>query len=279
MLRMAAMAICGMILAPTAGADVLGEIAERGSIRLGVRADAPPFSYVGRDNVPAGLAVRLCHAVAERLAGQLGLETLASEHVIVSAERRFQALDTGLTDLHCGPASATLRRREFIDFSIIYFVDGAAPAGRGDAYERVFENREGRFGALAGTTTVAVVEDLITRNDLEAETQFFASHDKGLQALVDGELDLYFGDQSILLFQIEAMELTGHIAVREDILSFEPYALAMRRGEAGLRLAVDRALSSLYDDGSIYQMIQAEMGDYPLSPEARAVYQIVGLPE
>ena len=48
--------------------------------------------------------------------------------------------------------------------------------------------------------------------------------------------------------------------------------------ETRLRLAVDRALPALYEDGTIYKMINKSLGNYPPSPEARALYQIVGLP-
>jgi hypothetical protein len=128
-----------------------------------------------------------------------------------------------------------------------------------------------RLFARVGFRTLGWSRSAKTISDVET----FA----GLDALADREVDLYFGDQAILLFQIEAKGMSDDLAVMEEIFSFEPYALALKRGESGLRLAVDRALSEIYDEGLIYALILAEMGDYPLSPEARAVYQIVGLPE
>jgi ABC-type amino acid transport substrate-binding protein len=244
-----------------------------------VRVDAPPFSYTAPDGQPAGLAVALCREVAERVATGLGLDGLGIEFVRVDARDRFPALQQGRTDLHCGPASATLSRRQDLDFSLLYFVDGAAAAVRPGTYETVFDKKAGTFGVLGGTTTENVVADLIRRNDITADVKAFKSHGDGLDALADREVDLYFGDQAILLFQIEAKGMSDDLAVMEEIFSFEPYALALKRGESGLRLAVDRALSEIYDEGLIYALILAEMGDYPLSPEARAVYQIVGLPE
>lgn len=271
--------LCIFTFDGSAAADVLERIRTEGVIHLGVRADAPPFSYLDERTEPAGLAVRLCDEVAQRIARQLGTDDLRVEYRIVSADGRFRVLEQGLTDLHCGPASATLRRREFLDFSLLYFVDGAAIASRGDSYERVFENRSGRIGMLDGTTAVGIAEDLIRRNGLEAELVRFPVHHRGLKALAEDSIDLYLGDQAILLFQIEALGLSDKISVREDVLSFEPYALVMRRGESGLRLAVDRALSEIYEEGLIYEMIEAEMGNYPLSEEGQAIYQIVGLPD
>ena len=269
-----------MATAPmAASADALERIDERGAIKLGVRTDAPPFSYTGPDGAPAGLAVRLCREVAALIAQRLGRDGLETEYVRVTAFDRFPALIEGRTDLHCGPASTTLERRETLDFSILYFVDGAGAAVRPGAFETVFDRRAGRFGYVAGTTTAAVVHDLIERNGLEAETVEFADHATGLGALDAGRLDVYFGDQAILLFQIEKLGMADRIAVMEEIFSFEPYALVMKRGESRLRLEVDRALSAIYERGLIHEIILEELGDYPLPPETRAVHQIVGLPE
>ena len=255
MLRALAVALLAAAAPMAVSADVLDRIGERGAIRLGVRTDTPPFSFAGPDGAPAGLAVRLCREVATLISGRLGRESLEIEYVPVTALDRFPALIEGRTDLHCGPASTTLGRREFLDFSLLYFVDGA------------------------GATTAAVVMDLIARNGLDAETVEFADHAAGLAALDAGRLDIYFGDQAILLFQIEKLGLADRIAVMEEIFSFEPYALAMKRGESRLRLEVDRALSAIYERGLIHDIILEELGDYPLPPETRAVYQIVGLPE
>ncbi|MEM9140014.1 MAG: transporter substrate-binding domain-containing protein, partial [Pseudomonadota bacterium] len=166
-----------------------------------------------------------------------------------------------------------------LDFSIFYFVDGAAAAIRPGTYETVFDDRRGKFGYVNGTTTEAVVRDLVVRNGIDATLVAFASHKEGLGALASSEIDVYFGDQAILLFQISELGLGEQIAVMEEIFSFEPYALALKRGETALRLVVDRALSAIYDQGIIYKLILDELGDYPLPPETRALYQIVGLPD
>ena len=272
-------ALAGLMLAGPAVADVLSEIAERGSIRLGVRADAAPFSYRDEKGRASGLAVALCSEVTRRIALQVGQPEMKTDFVTVTAAERFPALLEGRTDLHCGPASATLKRRETLDFSILYFVDGATAAVRPGTYESVFDARLGKVGVLAGTTTVDVVSDLLARNGVDAEVVTFTSHVRGLDALANNKLDLYFGDQAILLFQIASQGLSDYLAVMDEHYSFEPYALVMRRDESDLRLAVDRALSEIYADGTIYRLIQSALGDFPLSDEARAVYQIVGMPE
>lgn len=274
MIRLLAMLLATCAAWASAQADVLDDVLERGIIRLGVRADAPPFSYQDATGAPRGLAVALCNEVARGIGKGVGIE-----YVTVTAAERFPALADRRTDLHCGPASATLTRRANLDFSILYFVDGAALATRPGGYEALFTDGEGIIGYLQGTTAGPVAEDLVSRNKISAEFRRFSSHIAGLQALAGGDVDMYVGDQAILVFQVDALGLADEIVVREDLLSFEPYALVLRRGEAGLRLAVDRALSRIYENGRIYDLIDASLGDFPLPDGANAIYEIVALPE
>ena len=109
----------GAVAAPKA--DMLDKIAADGVIYLGVRADAPPFSFLDAETEPAGLAVELCHEVAKRLGAELGVGELRIEHKIVNAKTRFPALAEGLTQLHCGATAATLTRRNQMDFSLLVF--------------------------------------------------------------------------------------------------------------------------------------------------------------
>lgn len=279
MLRAAFAALSILLAAGQASSDVLETIIDRGVIRIGVRGDAPPFSYLDERTEPAGLAVRLCEEVVARMAESLDLDELEIEYRVVSAEGRFQALNQGLTDLHCGPASATLKRRETIDFSVLYFVDGAAIASPRGRYEKIMQTRTGKFGVVAGTTTEVVLKSFVEENQLDASIVRFPTHRRGLKALANEEIDGYAGDRAILLFNAGVMGLLGDVVVRDEVLSFEPYALAMASGEQGLRLAVDRALSSIYESGKIYELIERELGTFEISEDARAIYNIVALPE
>lgn len=258
-------------------ADVLSEIAERGEIRFGYRSDAPPFSYEG-ENGPAGLAVALCREVAYSLQVHLNLPVLRTDFIPVTAQSRFDALEDKLTDVHCGPASATLARREKFDFSILYFVDGAVAVVRPGTFESIFDVSRSTIGVNEGTTTKRMVRDLMNRNGMDGKLQGYLGHEAGLTALADREIDIYFGDSAIMQFQIRKLDLADRVKILPDEYSFEPYALVMKRGETALRLAVDRALSEIYDSGLIYNLIRDELGNFRLTPLNRAVFQIVGLP-
>ena len=70
--------------------------------------------------------VDLCKAVAVNLTKQLNLSSLSVAYIPVTASDRFSAIQQHKADLLCEPTSATLSRRELVDFSIATFVDGAS---------------------------------------------------------------------------------------------------------------------------------------------------------
>jgi polar amino acid transport system substrate-binding protein/glutamate/aspartate transport system substrate-binding protein len=274
---MAAMALCagGQALAE----GVLDGIRDRGEIRIGFRENAPPFSYRGKNGAPTGLAVWLCQDVAVGIQEHLGLDGLKFTYVPVTAASRFDALENGETDIHCGPATATLDRRETLDFSIPYFVDGSSAALLSDAPDTLAELNGAAIGVLKGTTTVKVAQDLIAREGLDSPLRLYDDHAAGLTALTNGEIGAYFGDQAILIYQLGQLRPEKAVKLSRTQFSFEPYALAMKRGESDLRLEVDRALSKTYRSGAIHDHLAAAFGDVGLSELAINLYKLVALPE
>lgn len=266
-------------LAGQAAADVLDRISETGVIRLGVRTDAPPFSYTSQLGEPTGLAVTLCREAAKEIKSSLSLETMKVEYVEVTAATRFEKLIAGDADLHCGPTTATLSRREALDFSIPYFIDGSSVVFRAGHIEMVDDLVSQPVGVLSGTTTEVVVSQLNEARNLDLTIMAYDTHVHGLNALQEGEVAAYFGDQAILRYQLGEMRPPIPLKFSPNQFSFEPYALTMKRGETRLRLAVDSALSKTFASGAIFTHINASMGEVSLSDLALAVYQVVTLPD
>ncbi|MFN3260781.1 MAG: transporter substrate-binding domain-containing protein [Pikeienuella sp.] len=267
------------LAAPPAFADALDRIAERGEIRFGVREASAPFSYRNEAGEAAGLAPRLCLRVAASLTERLG-KPLAVSWVTVDAATRFSAVEEGLVDVHCGPMTQTLARRERLDFSIPYFMDGIGAALRRDGVQELSDLAGQPVGALNGTTGVAMAVEWGAPGG--SPVTRFDSHRAGLEALARGEIDAYFGDQGLLLHQLAVLKREDRlipIRVLPDQFSYEPYSLAMAAGERRLRLEVDRALSAAFLTQEVFSDIEAELGEFALSEFAAFLYVLVALPD
>jgi polar amino acid transport system substrate-binding protein/glutamate/aspartate transport system substrate-binding protein len=261
-------------------AGALDKLSQDKTIRLAVRADAPPFSYKAANGDPAGFMVELCRAVATGLATQLHLDALKVEFVPVTAENRFDAIESGRADLLCEPTTETLSRREHVDFSIPTFVDGASLLVKGDGPGNLGALAGKKVGVLAGTTTEKGLRETLASQKINADVVPATTHEEGLKQLEDGAVAAYFADRAVLAFLAGKSADASELRLANDYLSLEPYALALPRGDEDFRLAVDRALSHIYRSDVIAAVFAKSFGpQMQPSDTIKTLYLISALPD
>jgi len=271
-----------LISVGVASAGTLDRIAQEKSIRIAYREDAPPFSYKDKIGEPTGFMVDLCRAVAKKLAEQPNLSSLNVVYVPVTAQDRFEAITQQKADLLCEPTSVTLSRREQVDFSIPTFLDGASLMVRADGSKNwtLRELAGQKIGVLAGTTTEESLRNSLKDAGIIGDVVAIKTHDEGLAMLDEGKISAYFADRSILLFLIKNSKAPDKLRLADDYLTVEPYALALPRGDADFRLAVDRALSHIYRSGEIVSIFRHTFGGKAEPSQIlRTLYVISGLPD
>jgi ABC-type amino acid transport substrate-binding protein len=281
MSRIICIATAALLLAVSgAAAGTLDRVRASGVLRIGYRVDAPPFSYKSTVGEPAGYTVALCRSVAAGIKAQLKLEALTLAYVPVSAEDRFKAVADGRVDLLCGATTATLSRRETVDFSLPVFVDGASVLLRADG-PKTFGGLEGRkVGVRAGTTTEGALRNTVRQASIAIETIAVKDHTDGLAKLLNNEISAYFADRGILFFLMAGSGAADRLFLSTETFTYEPYALALQKGDGDFRLAVDRALSRLYRSGEIATVFTSAFGaNAEPTAELRALYRISALPE
>jgi len=282
--RAAAVVVVAMpaaaVLEKSASAGVLDRISQDKTIRIAYREDAPPFSYKDKIGEPAGFMVDLCRGVAKKLADQLNLTPLNVTYVAVTAADRFETIRQQKADLLCEPTSATLSRRELVDFSLATFVDGASLMIRADGPHDLKAMSGKKIGVLAGTTTEQGLRDTLKAVGITADIIPAKTHAEGLSMLDDGKISAYFGDRSILVSLIRGSKAPRKLALAENYLSVEPYALALPHGDDEFRLAVDRALSHIYRSGEIAGIFNRTFGANAKPGQVlQTLYLITGLPD
>ncbi|MEM7446486.1 MAG: transporter substrate-binding domain-containing protein, partial [Pseudomonadota bacterium] len=103
-LGVSAVALMG---AQMAQADVLDDIAERGVLRVGVKADYPPYGFLNEDGDIVGIEPSLAQDVADLLGVDLEL-------VPVVSSNRMQFLEQGQIDLMIATMTDRNDRREVV---------------------------------------------------------------------------------------------------------------------------------------------------------------------
>ena len=266
-------------LTGTASAGVVDRLGQDKTIRIAYREDAPPFSSKDKIGEPVGFMVDLCREVAKNIADQLHLTSLNVTYVPVSAADRFEAIRQQKADLLCEPTSATLSRREMVDFSIPTFVDGASLIIRADGPHDLKAMSGQKIGVVAGTTTEQALRNSLKEAGITSDVISAKTHAEGLAMLDDGKISAYFADRSILVSLIKESKAPGKLMLAENYLSIEPYALALPRGDEEFRLAVDRALSHIYRSGEIAAVFKRTFGDAKPGQTLQTLYMVSALPD
>lgn len=274
-----------IVLLAAAGAwaqtGTLDKIKQSGTITLGYREASIPFSYIGENRQPAGYSVELCQRVAESVKRQLGLADLKVNWVQVAPDNRMAKLASGEIDLECGSTTNTLSRQEQMEFSLLTFADGGSLLMKSGSAARGLAEMGGRkIGVVPGTTTERSLQDALARNNVKAETLKLKDHAEGLVAVVEGRVDAYASDRVILVGLVLGSGHRKDLRLSEDLYSYEPYALMMRKDDSAFRLAVNRELARLYRSGEIYAIYDRWLGVLGTpGPLLKDLYFLNGLPD
>ena len=270
-----------LVAVSAAGAQTLDKVRNSGTIRLGYRPDAVPFSFVGADQQPSGFSVDLCKRVVQGLARDLKLAGLKTVWVPVTAANRIEQVASGKIDLECGTTTVTLGRQKRVDFSLITFLDGGGFIARGGPNApRGIKDAPGiRVAVSSGTTTETALRKLVADNGTGAEIVPVATHLDGLAQLIDGKVAMYAADRTVLIGLAMNAPREAPLQILDVMFSYEPYALMMRR-DADFRLAVNRQLAQVFRNGEIVALYGNWFGRFGPPPDLlRSLYTIQSFQE
>jgi ABC-type amino acid transport substrate-binding protein len=270
-------ALC--LISVGASAGTLDTIRDRGEIRLGFRTDAEPFSYRDAKGAAAGYSVDLCALVVGGIRRRLGLRALAVKLVPVNTGDRFKAIEDGRIDLLCGATTVTLSRRERVDFSKLIYFSGASVMMRADGPKDFAALGGKAIGVRGATTTERLLRAALAQQKLAAKIVAMKDHREGLKQLERGAIDAYFADRSLLVGLLNQSAAPGKLKVASQLLSREPYALAMRRGDSDFRLAVDWSLARIFRSPAIVKVYKRNFGGRSPSRTMATLYLFNGLPD
>lgn len=220
-------------------------VGERGAIRIGVRNDNPPMSFLAENGDWIGFDVDL----AKALAGQLGVEP---ELVVVDGTTRISFLQDGEVDISVASMNHTRDRDEAIDFSITYFWDNQSFLIRKGSYSTIDELMGKTVAANAGSSAISSWQEYsAAQGGPVPDIVEFDDKLAAMQALRDGAVEGYTED-NITMLSLAAgdpnLELLpgGHNPVQ--------FGIGVPVNDSLWRDQVNYALQALWEDGT-YQEI------------------------
>jgi polar amino acid transport system substrate-binding protein len=229
-------------------------------IRFLTEVDYPPFNYAGTDGNPAGFNIDLARLMCEELKVNCTMQMRRFDTLIDAlAENRGDAVIASL--------AVTQDARRRIDFSDAYYRSPARFVVRRDStIEDVRPERlEGRkVAVVAKTAHEAYLRAFFT----EVEVRPYPTAEAAREALRRGEAELLFGDGIALAFWLNGTDSAGCCVFKggpytESRYFGEGIAIAVRRGNETLRLALNWGLFRLWEKG---QFTDLWLRYFPISP-------------
>lgn len=267
-------------LAQGAG-GTLDKISKSGEIVIGHRESSVPFSYLDADQKPVGYSIDLCMKIVDAVSAELG-KKIAVKYVPVNPKTRIALMANGTIDLECGSTTNNLTRQQQVEYLPVTFVTGTKIMARKGSGISSVADLNGKSVALAqGTTNERAVKAAIKDQGLDVKVLPVRDHAEGMLSLETDRVDAYSTDHILLFGLIAKSKTPDKFEVVGDFLSFDPYAIMVRRDDSAFELVGKKALAAVFRSGEI-DGIYAKWFDplgVPQGDLLKAAFTLGGLPE
>jgi polar amino acid transport system substrate-binding protein len=250
----------------------LDKIKRTGVLTIGTRTGSPPFAYVDKQNNWVGFTIDLVEqAVLPAVSKEVG-KPVKLEKKESTPPTRIPLLTSNAVDLIAGTMTDTPQRRESVDFSLTFFYTGAQLlVKKGSPIKSVNDLAGKRVAAQQGATNAKILREKYPNVQLRE----FPDQPAAFQALAQGQVDAYTND-GIQLWGLKAKSpKPDEWDVVGDFYSEEPYGMALRKGDAKFKAAVDAGLKQALESGKYFDIYEKWFGaksevPYPMTPQVKA---------
>jgi glutamate/aspartate transport system substrate-binding protein len=229
----------------------LAKVRAASAITLAYRESSVPFSYLSARNEPIGYSIEICKKLSEAIGEAVGRE-LALRWLAVTSETRIEAITSGRADLECGSTTNNLERQKQVAFSPIIFVAGTKLLVKRGAPVRSYRDLAGKTVVVtAGTTNEKAMQEIARRFNIDFKIIKQKDHSQSYAQVESGKADAFATDDVLLYGLLAQHKSQKQYQVVGEFLSYDPYGIMFRKGDAQLAALVQRAFHDLAEDGEI----------------------------
>ncbi|WP_292572550.1 transporter substrate-binding domain-containing protein [Mesorhizobium sp.] len=240
MLAFAALVDMALVPSPQAWADALADIGARGTVRIAVPQDFPPFGSVGADMAPQGYDIDMASLIGEKLGAKV-------EIVPVTSANRIPYLQTNKVDLVISSLGKNPDREKVIDFSSAYapFYNGVfAPS------DVAVAKAEDLAGKTVGVTRGAIEDLELTKVAPEsADIKRYEDNNGTISAFLSGQVEV------IATGNVVAAAILEKNPPKRPELKFliknSPCYIGMNKNEPALMSKVNAIIAAAKSDGTL----------------------------
>jgi general L-amino acid transport system substrate-binding protein len=211
-------------------AQTLKKVQDRGALMCGVSQGLPGFSNTDDKGNWTGFDVDVCRAIAAAVFN----DPAKVKFLPLSAKDRFTALQSGEIDVLARNSTWTSSRDASlgITFTAVNYYDGQGFMVRKSLkVNSALELNGASVCAQTGTTSELNLADYFRANNMKYEITAFVTADETVKAYEAGRCDAFTTDVSQLYAEKLKLANPADHVILPEIISKEPLAPAVRRGD------------------------------------------------
>lgn len=247
-LFIAASLVLGMHSA--ASADQLQDIKARGTLRVAIPQDYPPFGFMGPDKQIKGYDIEMAGIVAKALG-------VKCELVPVTGANRIPFLLSNRADIVISTLGKTKERQKVIDFSIAYAATYSGVFGP----EKINVTKPEDLKGHTISVTRGCIEDQLISKVLPqgAVLKRYEDNNTTSQAYLSGQTD-FICTLNFVAGALKGRMKNDRAPVSKFSLRNSPDFIGLRQNDPALRDAVNKAITAAFQDGTLDALSQKYLG-------------------
>jgi ABC-type amino acid transport substrate-binding protein len=243
------------MMVPAHAQMTLDKVKESGVITLAYRESSIPFSYLDDKAQPVGFGVDICDRIVDEIKRVTGRADLKVQRQAVTSANRIPLLANGTIDLECGSTTNNSDRAKQVTFATNYFYTGTRFLVKSDAGIKSLADLNNKVVvSTTGTTNFKIMRAILTEQKLPIELIGAKDHAESALLVQSGRAAAFAMDD-ILLYGLRASAVNpAELAVVGEPIQVEPYAIMVRKDDAGIKKLVDGVLATQMKSGEFERL-------------------------
>ena len=242
---------CGSVLAQAP--DTLAKIKERGAVNLGVR-DSYGLAFTIGGGKYVGFHTEMAERIIDDLSKDVG-KPLKINYQVITSQNRIPLIQNGTIDFECGSTTNNLGRQKDVDFAYTTYVEEVRMAVNTKSGIKSIKDLNGKTVATTtGTTSVQTLRKNERAQGIDFKTVQGKDHADSFLLLEAGRADAFVMDGSILAANIARAKNPKDFEIVGEVLSVEPIACMLPKGDEKLRKAINASIVRQIKDGSLAKL-------------------------
>ena len=233
----------------------LKKVKDSGSITLGIRESSYPLSYLDDKQQPVGYHIDICNRIVDAVRTRLKLPALKVQHQAVTSQNRIPLVANGTVDLECGSTTNNEARQKQVAFAPTTFVTNVRMAVKKSSGIKSLDQLGRKpVATTTGTTSVQLMRAHEKGKGVDFKEVYGKDHADSFLMLETDRAVAFVMDDNLLAGLIATSKAPNNYAIVGEVLSVEPIAIMLRRGDPEFKKLVDDTVKSLMKSGEINKL-------------------------